>query len=97
MPCAGAPPYCTPSPTVIPDAVYVKGARGRYVMINTAGARLLGKEMHRLIHHTEADGAPNSLEDCRICRGFRQGEETHVEDEVLWRADGTSFHAEHWS
>ena len=28
---------------------------------------------------------------------LRRGEGTHVDDEVLWRADGTSFPAEYWS
>jgi PAS domain S-box-containing protein len=58
---------------------------------------LLGQEMHRLIHHTRADGPLYPLEECRIYRAFRIGEGVHVDDEVLWRADGTSFPAEYWS
>ena len=37
------------------------------------------------------------MEDCRIYNAFRQGQQTHVEDEVLWREDGTYFQAEYWS
>jgi PAS domain S-box-containing protein len=58
---------------------------------------LLGKNMHEMIHHTRPDGSPYPNTDCRIYRAFRQNQDTHVEDEVLWRADGTSFPAEYWS
>ena len=56
-----------------------------------------GKNMHRLIHHTRADGTPYPPEACRILQAFRKGEGAHVEDEVMWRADGTSFPVEYWS
>ncbi len=58
---------------------------------------LLGKDMHRMIHHTYADGSPIPVDDCRIFQAFRQGEGTHADDEVLWRADGVSFAAEYRS
>ena len=58
---------------------------------------LLGKNMHEIIHHTRHDGTPYPEEECRIYQAFRQGEGTHVDDEVLWRADSTSFPAEYWS
>ena len=58
---------------------------------------LLGQNMHELIHHTRPDGTPYPAEECRIYQAFIQGEGAHVDDEVLWRADGTSFWAEYWS
>ncbi len=58
---------------------------------------LLGKNMHNLIHHTYADGSPYAVEDCKIYLAFRQGEGTHVDDEVLWRKDGSSFPSEYRS
>jgi PAS domain S-box-containing protein len=59
--------------------------------------QLLGKNMHDLIHHTRADGTVFPVEECPICRVLRNGEGVHVDDEVLWRAHGTSFPAEYWS
>ncbi len=59
--------------------------------------QLLGKNMHWLIHHSYPGGTPMAVEDCRIYRAFRKGRGEHVEDEVLWKADGTSFPAEYWS
>ena len=58
---------------------------------------LLGRNMHELIHHTRPDGEPYPVEQCRIYQAFREGEGTHVGDEIVWRSDGTSFPAEYWS
>ena len=58
---------------------------------------LLGRNMHVLVHHTRANGAPYPVEECRIYRAFRECEGTHVDDEVMWCADGSSFPAEYWS
>ncbi len=53
--------------------------------------------MHRLMHHTRPDGRAYPEEECKIFQAFRQGDGTHVADEVFWRADGTRFPAEYWS
>lgn len=54
---------------------------------------LLGKNMHELIHHTREDGAVYPVGECRILRTVKEGQGETV-DEVLWRADGSSFAAE---
>ena len=58
---------------------------------------VLGKNVHNLIHHNRADGTLLPIEECRVHRVIRTGEGDHAEDEVLWRANGTSFPAEYWS
>ena len=58
---------------------------------------LLGKQMHELIHHTRPDGSPYPTEECRIHVAAIKGQPAHVEDEFLWRKDGTSFAAEYRS
>ncbi|MGR3303336.1 MAG: PAS domain S-box protein, partial [Candidatus Scalindua sp.] len=60
-------------------------------------SQLLGRNMHALIHHTRKDGTPYPEEECCIYQAFREGKGTHVDDEVLWRADGTGFAAEYRS
>jgi PAS domain S-box-containing protein len=60
-------------------------------------ADLLGRDLHRLIHHTRPGGEPLPREACRILCACRCGEEAHAEDEVFWRGDGTSFPVEYWS
>jgi signal transduction histidine kinase len=52
--------------------------------------------MHNLVHHTRGDGTAFPVEECRIFRTTRTAEGVHVDDEVLWRANGTSFPAEYW-
>ncbi len=88
------------------EAIYRLDLQGNCVFCNPACLRLLGyqderellgKNMHDLIHHTRPDGTQYAMEECRIYQAFRQGEGTHVDDEVLWRADGSSFPAEYWS
>ena len=58
---------------------------------------LLGKHMHELIHHTRNDGTAYPVDECKIYRAFHEGEGSHVDDEVLWRADGSSFDSEYRS
>ena len=59
--------------------------------------QLLGKNMHDLIHHSYADGSSFDVKDCKIFNAYINGVGVHVEDEVLWRIDGTCFPAEYWS
>jgi PAS domain S-box-containing protein len=49
------------------------------------------------MHHTRPDGTPYPSGECRIYLAFRRGEGSNVDDEVVWRADGTSFAVEYWS
>ena len=59
--------------------------------------QLLGKNMHELIHHSHADGGRYDVNECRIHSAFTEGLGSHVDDEVLWRPDGTCFPSEYWS
>jgi two-component system cell cycle sensor histidine kinase/response regulator CckA len=59
--------------------------------------KVLGKNMHNLLHHTRADGTLFRAEECRVHRVMQSGEGVHAEDEVFWRANGTSFPVEYWS
>jgi PAS domain S-box-containing protein len=88
------------------EAIYGIDLKGRCTFCNPACLRalgyervdeLLGKNLHQLTHPTRPDGTFLSVEECRICRAFQTGEGVHVEDEVLWRENGTSFPAEYWS
>ena len=88
------------------DAIYGLDLEGNCTFCNPACLRLLGFEdesqllgrnMHDLIHHTRPDGSPYPEEQCQVFLAFREGEGTHIDNEVLWRADGTSFAAEYRS
>jgi PAS domain S-box-containing protein len=52
---------------------------------------LIGKSQHKIIHHTKLDGSHFDKEDCSIYAAIKDGEVHHIEDEIFWRKDGTSF------
>ncbi len=87
------------------EGIYGIDLRGRCIFINRAGAEalgytpdeVLGRNMHYLIHHSHADAELMPVHDCRIFRAFKEGRGCRVDDEVLWRRDGTSFAAEYAS
>ena len=58
---------------------------------------LVGRSIHKLIHHTYRDGSPCPKKECSIYRSLLKGKGTHVDSELLWRSDGTSFEVEYWS
>jgi PAS domain S-box-containing protein len=78
---------------------------GCCTFINRAGAEMLGwrteevlgRNMHDLIHHSHHDGSHYPEAECPIFNAFREGLPCRIDREVLWRADGSSFHAEYSS
>ncbi|MCW5605928.1 MAG: PAS domain S-box protein, partial [Burkholderiales bacterium] len=78
---------------------------GRCTFINRAGAetlgypveRVIGRNMHYLIHHAHGDGRHYPVDECPIFRAFWQGLPCRIDSEVLWRADGSCFPAEYSS
>lgn len=55
---------------------------------------VIGKSLHSLIHHTRPDGTPRPPEECRLLGTLQDGASVQLTDEMLWRADGTSFPAD---
>jgi len=58
---------------------------------------LLGKPVHDIHHHTKPDGSHYPREDCPIYAAFKDGAIHHIDDEVFWRKDGSSFPVEYTS
>ncbi|TCK17685.1 PAS domain S-box-containing protein [Thiogranum longum] len=87
------------------EGLYGLDCEGKTTFVNPAAARMLGWEtdaligqpMHSLHHHTRADGSPFPREECPIYAAFKDGIVHHVEDEVFWRKDGSSFPVEYTS
>ncbi|HEY1340881.1 MAG TPA: PAS domain S-box protein, partial [Bryobacteraceae bacterium] len=85
------------------EGLYGIDLEGRCTFLNRAGAKMLGltryevlgRNMHRLIHHSHEDRSPYPERECPIMRSFHQGEHVRIENEVLWRKDGTFFPAEY--
>ncbi|KAG1394950.1 hypothetical protein G6F59_014091 [Rhizopus arrhizus] len=87
------------------EGIYGIDLRGRCIFINGPGAAMLGytpdevvgRIRHDLIHHSHADRALMPVHDCRIFRAYREGRGERVDDEVLWRRDGSCFDAQYAS
>jgi PAS domain S-box-containing protein len=86
------------------EAIYGLDPKGNCIFCNPAclkilgyesDADLLGKNMHELIHHHRLDGTEYPEKECKAYQPFLKGEGVHVDDEVLWRADGSHFNAEY--
>jgi PAS domain S-box-containing protein len=58
---------------------------------------VLGKDLHDLIHHSQADGTPYPKEESPIEDTLRSGRSHRVYDEPIWRKDGTPFPARYSS
>ncbi|MEQ3626260.1 MAG: GAF domain-containing protein [Celeribacter sp.] len=87
------------------DGFYAVGTDGRATRCNAAFLRMLGferedqvvgKQLHDTIHHTHADGTPYKREDCPIYRVASIGGMAHVDNEIFYRTDGSSFPVEYW-
>ncbi|MEJ2326450.1 MAG: PAS domain S-box protein [Chromatiaceae bacterium] len=88
------------------EGIYGMDQAGRFTFANVASVRmlgyrdeqaLLGKDVHALIHHTCADGTPHTREDCPIYQARCENKVVHLDDELLWRADGSSFSVDYRS
>ena len=88
------------------EGIYGVDLDGNCTFANPACARLLGydsadellgRNMHDLVHHTRPNGEPYPMEECQIYKAFRERKSVHVDDELMFAADGSSFPAEYWS
>ncbi|WHH61347.1 diguanylate cyclase [Petroclostridium sp. X23] len=86
------------------EAIYGMDQKGECTFCNLSCVKLLGynsqdellgENMHHQIHHTQRDGTPFPIDECRIFQSIKQGKGFKADDEVFWRADGTSFDVEY--
>jgi two-component system sensor histidine kinase/response regulator len=66
-------------------------------MVGYRPAEVLGRNMHVLVHHHKPDGSPYPVEECPIYRAFKKGEGCRLDEEVMWRRDGTPIPVEYSS
>lgn len=80
-------------------------AKGMTTFVNPAALRMLGyttqeligQPMHTTVHHSYPDGSPYPRHKCRMFAACTNGQVHRVDDEVLWRKDGTSFPVDYTS
>jgi len=88
------------------EGIYGVDTQGICTFVNPACLRMLGyerqedmigKNVHAMIHHTYPDGRPYPKEECKVRLSTIEGKPAHADDEIHWRADGSSFYVEFWS
>jgi len=55
---------------------------------------LVGKNAHRLLHHTRMDGSAYPESECPLFQTLADGQHRHIDDDFYWRRDGTGFPVE---
>ncbi len=66
-------------------------------MLGFTTEEVIGQKIHPLIHHTHRDGTPYPVEDCPMHHTLTRGTISKIDDEILWRKDGTYFPVEYSS
>ena len=87
------------------EGIYGLDVDGNTTFVNPAAAallgyqgdELLGRSMHRVLHHTRADGTPYPVEACPIYGAIHDGRVRRITNEVFWKKDGSSFPVEYVS
>lgn len=87
------------------EGIYGLDLQGNATFVNPAAAamigwkaeELIGESMHRVLHHSRADGSPYLREECPIYAAFQNGVVQRINHEVFWRKDGTCFPVEYVS
>ena len=87
------------------EGIYGVNANGESTFVNPAAERMLGwsaeelagRNIHDTVHHSHKDGTHYESKICPIYAAFQDGEIHHVDDEVFWRKDGSSFPVEYTS
>ncbi|MCF6218349.1 MAG: PAS domain S-box protein [Gammaproteobacteria bacterium] len=88
------------------EAIYGVNHKGECTFVNRScldmlgyqqDTELLGRNIHDCIHHHYPDGSEYPADECHIYRACREQKKVHIDDEVLWRKDGSQFYVEYWS
>jgi PAS domain S-box-containing protein/putative nucleotidyltransferase with HDIG domain len=90
----------------IAEGAYGVDTNGNCTFVNRAFLQILGyqtdhevlgKHMHKLIHHSHYDGSSYPSSECRIYFVHQNNQPINVTDEVFWRKDGVAIPVEYWS
>ena len=85
------------------EGVFGVDTEGQVAFVNPRALEMLGFEendlkghkIHAIIHHAYPDGRDYPVEDCPMWSAYTNGTVARIDDEVLWRKDGTAFPVEY--
>jgi PAS domain S-box-containing protein len=85
------------------EGIFGVDTHGRITFVNSAACAMLGfstEEMigqtsHALIHHHRPDGSDYPVEKCPMYAAYTHGAESRIDNELLWRKDGSGVPVEY--
>ena len=85
------------------EGIFGVDTEGRITFINPAVMQMLGfseKELidqpsHSLLHHHHPDGRDYTEEECPMYAAYKHGVASRIDNEFLWRRDGSGFPVEY--
>ncbi|HRZ38163.1 MAG TPA: PAS domain S-box protein, partial [Candidatus Paceibacterota bacterium] len=85
------------------EGIFGTDAGGRITFVNPAACRmlgfaaeeLLGQPSHAAFHHHRPDGSEYPMEQCPMFAAYTHGRSSRIDDEFLWRKDGTGLPVEY--
>ena len=85
------------------EGIFGTDTEGRITFVNSAACRMLGftaaelmgQPSHAAFHHHHPDGREYPKEECPMYAAYTQGKASRIDDELLWRKDGTGLPVEY--
>lgn len=85
------------------EGIFGTDIEGRITFINPAACRMLGftaeelmgQPCHAAFHHHHPDGREYPQEECPMFAAYKHGTASRIDDEFLWRKDGTGLPVEY--
>ncbi|MDA3941989.1 MAG: PAS domain S-box protein [Bacteroidetes bacterium] len=88
------------------EGIYGINRKGICTFCNKAAVKMLGyekeseiigKNVHELVHYAYPDGSAFPESKCSVYEAIETESGKHIDKEVFWRKDGSSFAVEYWS
>jgi PAS domain S-box-containing protein len=85
------------------EGIFGTDTEGRITFVNPAAHRMLGfmaeeligQTSHATFHQRRPDGSEYPEEECPMFAAYTNGKASRIDDEFLWRKDGTGFPVEY--
>ncbi len=85
------------------EGIFGTDIEGRITFVNPAACRmlgfgadeLLGQPSHAAFHYHRPDGGAYPMEECPMFAAYKHGQASRIDDECLWRKDGTGLPVEY--
>ncbi len=85
------------------EGIFGTDIEGRITFVNPAACRMLGftvgelmgQPCHAAFHHHHPDGSEYPVEECPMYAAYRHGRASRIDDEFLWRKDGSGLPVEY--